>query len=116
MEIILEIHLVLAFLAALCALVFSWNVMGRRVVNAVVALQFVMGLVVAGAFGASHQPLPPLLWLHLAIGLVVLGAYGMAMRSGKRADGSSLALAYSVAGLVLLFLNIYLGWHMAGRV
>ncbi|HEY5341886.1 MAG TPA: hypothetical protein VIK27_12730 [Candidatus Aquilonibacter sp.] len=116
MEIILEIHLVLAFLAALCAIVFSWNAMGRRVVNAVVALQFLMGLVVAAALGADHQPMPPMLWFHLFIGILVLAAYGMAMRAGRQASGSSTALAYSVVGLVLLFLNVYLGWHMAGRV
>lgn len=116
MTIILEIHLVLAFLVLFCGVVFSWNAMGRRVVNAVVALQVLMGLVAAGVLGANHQPMPPLLWLHLLIGLLILAAYGMAMRTGKREGGSGAALALSVVGLILIVLNVLLGWHMAGRM
>jgi hypothetical protein len=116
MEVLLEIHLVVAFLAALCALVFSWNAIGRRVVNAVVGLQFLVGLAVAGSMGAAHVALPPVVWLHLVIALLVLGAYGMAMRAGKRAGGATRALVLSIAGLVLIFVNIWLGWHMTGQV
>lgn len=116
MDVILEIHLVLAFLAALCAVVFSWNTMGRRVVTAVVTLQFIMGLAVAGVMGASHMTLPPQVWLHLLVALAVLGLYGAAMGAGKRPGGNTRALILSLAGLVLLFVNIWLGWHMAGRV
>lgn len=116
MDVILEIHLVLAFLAALCAVVFSWNARGRRVVNAVVALQFLMGLVVAGVMGANHQPLPSQIWVHLVVALLALGAYGAALGAGKRAGGATRAMLFSILGLVLVFANIWLGWHMAGRV
>ena len=114
MNVILEIHLVLAFLAALCAVVFSWNASGRRVVNAVVALQFIMGLVVAGVMGANHMMLPPSLWLHSLVALAVLAAYGLAMGAGKRAGGARRAMIFSIVGLVLILLNIYLGMHMVG--
>jgi hypothetical protein len=87
MSVVLEIHLVLAFLVALCAVVFSWTPNGRRVVNAVVALQFVVGLVVAAVMGARHMTIPPAVWLHLLIALGVLACYGMAVRAGKRAGG-----------------------------
>lgn len=116
MKIVLEIHLVLAFLLALCALIFSWNVPGRRVVNAVAVLQFLAGLAIAAMMGAAHEALPPQVWLHLIIALLIMAAYGMAMRFGKRAGASRLALTFSVVGLVLVLVNIYLGWNMAGGV
>lgn len=113
MEAVLEIHLVIAFLLALCAIIFSWNAMGRRVVNAVAALQFIVGLVAAGMLGKNA---PPTVWVHLLIALLILGAYGAAMSAGKRAGGSTRALVFSLVGFVLVFVNIWLGWHMAGRV
>ncbi len=116
MSTLLEIHEVVAFLAALCAIIFSWNVMGRRVVNAVVALQFLLGLAVAAVMGAQHLAMPALLWLHVLLGLAILAAYGLAMRFGKRAGGASSTLALSVAGLALVLVNIYLGLHMAGML
>jgi hypothetical protein len=116
MSVVVEIHLVLAFLSALCALIFSWTPNGRRVVNAVVALQFLMGLVVAGVMGANHAALPPLVWVHLLVAIVILACYGMAMRLGKRAGGARPALWLSLLGLVLILLNIWLGAHVAGMV
>ncbi len=116
MSVVLEIHLVVAFLLALCAIIFSWNEQGRRVVNAVAGLQFLVGVVLAGMFGASHTPLPPQVWLHIIAAVLILACYGVAMRFGKRAGGSGTALAFSVAGLILVLYNIYLGWSMAGGV
>jgi FtsH-binding integral membrane protein len=116
LRIVVEIHLVLAFLAALCAVIFSWTPNGRRVVNAVVGLQFLMGLVVAGVLGANHQPLPPTVWLHLLIALAFLACYGMAMRYGRRAGGARPALYLSILGLLLILVNIWLGARVAGMV
>ncbi len=116
MDVVLEIHLVVAFLVGLCALVFSWTALGRRVVNAVAALQFLVGLAVAGMMGAGHMTLPPTIVAHLLAALLILACYGMAIRADKRAGGSKTALLFSVLGLALVLGNIYLGWHMAGRV
>jgi hypothetical protein len=116
MNVIVEIHFVLAFLAALCALVFSWTALGRRVVNAVVGLQFLMGLIVAAVKGANHVPLPPQTWLHLAIAALVLAAYGMAIAAGRRAGGASRAMIFSIVGLVLLLLNVWIGMNVMERV
>jgi hypothetical protein len=116
MAAVVEIHLVLAFLSALCALIFSWTPNGRRVVNAVVGLQFIMGLIVAGTLGANHEPLPPTVWPHLLIAIVIMGCYGLAMRFGKRAGGARPALMLSILGLILIFVNIWLGAHVAGMV
>jgi hypothetical protein len=116
MEVLLEIHLVVAFLAALCALIFSWNAMGRRVVTAVVTLQFLIGLVIAGMLGPRLASLGSPVWIHLLVALVVLGLYGMAMGASKRPGGSGRARASSLVGMLLVFYNIYLGMHMAGKV
>jgi hypothetical protein len=111
--VVLEIHLVLAFLAALCAIIFSWTPNGRRVVNAVVALQFVVGLVLLAVMGASHLTIPPEVWLHLLVALAILACYGLAIRFGKRAGGARPALLLSLAGIVLIFINIVIGWRIA---
>jgi uncharacterized membrane protein YcaP (DUF421 family) len=113
---LLEIHLVVAFLVVLCALVFSWNDLGRRVVNAVASLQFLLGLILAGVMGAQHVPMPPRLWVHLLSALLVLAAYGMSIRFGKRAGGARTALTLSIVGFVLVFVTFYLGLSMAGKV
>ena len=116
MNVLLEIHQVVAFLAVLCAIIFSWNANGRRVVNAVVALQLLLGLAVAGVMGAQHLGQPPMLWLHILIAIAVLAAYGLAMRFGKQAGGASRALAFSILGLVLVVANVYLGLRLAGML
>ncbi|HEX8807238.1 MAG TPA: hypothetical protein VF741_09820 [Candidatus Aquilonibacter sp.] len=116
MSVVVEIHLVLAFLSALCALIFSWTPNGRRVVNAVVGLQFIVGLIVAGTLGANHVPLPPMVWVHLLVALAILACYGIAMRLGKRAGGARPALGLSILGLALILVNIWLGAHVAGMV
>ena len=113
MATVIEIHYDVAFLLALCALIFSWNVMGRRVVNAVAALQFVVGLVVAGMLGKDA---PPITWVHLLVALLILGSYGMAMAAGKREGGAQRALLFSILGLVLIACNFALGLHVAGKI
>lgn len=116
MNVLIEIHEVVAFLALLCAIIFSWTATGRRVVNAVVALQFLLGIALAAVMGANHAELPPLIWVHMLVAIAILGCYGMAMRFGKRAGGASLALVLSIAGLVLVALNVWLGLHFAGMM
>ncbi len=116
MSILQETHQVVAFLALLCAIIFSWNPTGRRVVNAVVGLQFLLGIAVAAVMGAQHEALPPIVWSHLLIAAAALAAYGLALRFGKRAGGAQRALLCSVLGLALVALNVYLGLHMAGML
>jgi len=114
-SIVTTIHFVLGFLVLLCALVFSWNALGRRVMNAVVGLQFLCGLALAGTFGMQHVPLPTGVWTHLGLAFVALLAYGMAMVFGKRPGGGRIALALSIAGLICVCGTVYLGLHMAGQ-
>ncbi len=116
MSVVLEVHLVVAFLLALCAIIFSWNAQGRRVVNAVAALQFVTGLIVAGILGASRVPLPPRVWFHIVAAVLILACYGVSLRFSKRAGGNGTAMAFSIAGLLLVLYNVYVGWSMAGGV
>jgi hypothetical protein len=116
MQIALEIHLGVAFLAALCAVVFSWNDLGRRVVNAVVGLQVLIGLAVAGVMGTQHVPMPPAIGIHVVVGIFILACYGVASRFGRRPGRRGAAVLISIIGAIGIFYNLYLGWHMAGRV
>lgn len=116
MDIATTIHFVLAYLVVLCGLVFSWNQLGRRVMNVVLGLQVLAGIAVAGTFGASHVPLPSALTGHLILAIVALVAYALARRFGDRPGGALGATVLSVVGLVCIFAAVYLGLHMAGRV
>jgi len=114
--VVLEIHLAVGFLVALCALIFSWNSMGRRVMNAVLGLQVLIGLVVAGALGAAIAGFGGVVWAHIVFALLAVGAYGMSRRIGDRAGGARPGMALAVIGFLLVFATIYLGLHMAGKV
>ncbi len=111
MPFVIDIHFLLAFLVALCVLVFSWNAMGRRVVNGVLGLQVLVGLVVAGMFGANHTPLPKDAPLHIAAALVALVCYGAASAAGKRGAARA-ALLLSIAGLLCVGVALAYGLQM----
>ncbi|MDP9025868.1 MAG: hypothetical protein M3N13_10900 [Candidatus Eremiobacteraeota bacterium] len=115
MGVLLETHYVIAFLLVLCAIVFSWSVTGRRVINAVGSLQVLLGVALAAVLGASRVPLPQTVWLHVLCTVIFFAAYGMAMRYGRQAGGAKAALAFSVTGLVFVFVTFYLGLRMAGK-
>jgi hypothetical protein len=109
MTLLKDAHFIIAFLVALCALVFSWNSMGRRVMNAVTGLQFLVGLILAGVLGAQHIPLSPLTMVHLlcALGLVII--YVLAKRLGDRPGGERIGLILGALGVILVFVTIALG-------
>ncbi|HTA38580.1 MAG TPA: hypothetical protein VK760_05870 [Candidatus Acidoferrales bacterium] len=115
MSILATIHFVLAFLVLLCALVFSWNSRGRRVMNAVLGLQVLCGIVYAAPF-VLQGALSPSIWAHVAGSLAALLAYGFARRLGDRPGGASTGLALSIVGLLCVSATIYLGFHMAGQI
>lgn len=115
MAILLTIHFALAWLVAICAIVFSWNDLGRRVMNVVLGLQVLAGLVLAGMLGAARAPMPPMLVWHVLLALGALVAYGVARRLGAREGGAKAALALSILGLLCIAGAIYLGMHVAGQ-
>ena len=109
------IHFVLAFLVLLCAVVFGWNSRGRRVVNAVLGLQFLCGLIYAGAYALQGIALPTAVWAHAGVTLAAMAAYGFARRLGDRPGGKLTGLLLSIAGLLCVALALYLGLRAAGR-
>jgi hypothetical protein len=113
MKTIIDIHFGLAFLVALCALVFSWNALGRRVVSAVIGLQVLVGLILAATLGMQHVPLPRGAVLHITLGIVAAALYGAASAAGRREGGERIALALSILGLIAVGFTLYLGMHMA---
>jgi hypothetical protein len=115
-SIVSTIHFVLAFLVLLCALVFSWNSRGRRVMNAVLGLQILCGIAYAGTLGMQHIPMPPAVGSHIAGAFVALAAYIFARRLGDRPGGERLGLVLSIVGLLCICATLFLGLHMAGQV
>lgn len=115
MGILLEIHYVVAFLLVLCAIVFSWSALGRRVVNVVAGLQLLLGIAVAAVMGASRMQLPQTVWLHILGAIVIVVLYGAAARLSSRAGGAKAALICSILGLIFVLATFYLGMHMAGK-
>lgn len=112
MRALIDIHFGLAFLALLCAIVFSWNATGRRVVNVVLGLQVLVGLVLAGTFGMQHIPLPGGAVWHIAGAVVALALYGAASGVGRRPGGGNAAVMLAVLGFIVIVVTIYLGMHM----
>lgn len=108
----LDIHFVLAYLTALCALVFSWSSLGRRVINVVLGLQILAGLAVAGLLGANHLSLPRGAAFHIAAALAAIVFYGLASRAAKRPGGNRGTLVLSVLGLLCVAIALYLGIRM----
>jgi hypothetical protein len=115
-SIVSTIHFVLAFLVVLCALVFSWDTRGRRVINAVLGLQALCGIVLVSADVLVHAPVPIAVWYHVAGTLGALLAYGFARRLGDRPGGGRTALLPSVAGLLCICATAYLGVAAAGQI
>jgi hypothetical protein len=113
LSVLLITHRVVAFLVGLCALIFSWNPGGRRVVNAVAGLQLLIGIVLAAYMGIAHVPLPAMIYAHIVAAIAIMACYGFAMREGKRAGGGTRALVLSLLGLVFIVLNIVGGLMMA---
>lgn len=107
-----DIHFVLAFLVALCVLVFSWNALGRRVVNVVLGVQFLAGIGVVADHAMHRETLPPGTALHVAGAFVALALYGLASRIGRRPGGATAALGLSIAGLLVIAATIYAGMRM----
>ena len=112
MSVVLEIHYAIAFLVVLCAVIFSWTSMGRRVMNVVVGLQILVGLLLAAIMGAQHMAMPPGLWLHILLALGAAAAYGFARRIGDSAVGATQGLALSVIGLMCVVAAFAIGLRL----
>lgn len=106
------IHFILAFLVAICAAAFSWNALGRRVVNAVLGLQVLAGLFVLATQVAAHVPLGSKAVLHVGAAFAAVLCYGFASRAGRRAGGERTALLLSLLGLLGVGLSMFWGFRM----
>ena len=112
MDFAVSIHFGVAFLVALCVLVFSWNDLGRRVINYVLALQIVVGLVVLGYHIAGHEGFHHALIPHVVCALLAAAVYGAASGISRRGGDARVALALSIAGLLLVAATFILGMQM----
>ncbi|MBV8489323.1 MAG: hypothetical protein JO199_02245 [Candidatus Eremiobacteraeota bacterium] len=112
MTFVTDMHFLAGFLVALCAIVFSWNALGRRVINAVLGLQILIGLVALSMHLSGHEPVVPALGWHVAGALAAALCYGAASAVGRRAGGGGVSLGFSIVGLVLVLATMTLGMRM----
>ena len=113
MAMTVDMHFALAFLVGICVLAFSWNALGRRVINVVLGVQILLGLVLIGLHLAQHVPLEPQVMRHVGLAIAAASFYGAA--SGverRRPDRGGVVLALSIAGLVCAGLALVLGMQM----
>ncbi|HTU82250.1 MAG TPA: hypothetical protein VMF61_08980 [Candidatus Acidoferrales bacterium] len=112
MTFVSSFHFLMAFLVALCALVFSWNAMGRRVVSVVLGIQILVGLALAGTFAAAHRTFPSVIGLHVGAALGAAVCYGIAGAMGRRAGRARGAVVFAILGLLLVAVAVGYGMNM----
>lgn len=108
MGVVLEIHLVVAYLVLLLALTIGWVQMGRRIMVGVTGVQVLLGAILA----ATLRP-PPSVFGHIVLGLCAMGAYIVGSRMGRRGT-SQIPLLMSALGLLFVLAAIWLGLRMVG--
>lgn len=108
MGVVLEIHLVIAYLVLLLALTIGWIQRGRRMMDAVLGLQMLLGVIVA----VTLRP-PPIVSAHILLALGAMAAYMVGKRVADRGP-SHIPLLMSALGLLLVVSTIWLGLRMVG--
>lgn len=111
MNVALEIHLGFAFFVFLLALFIGWVQLGRGVVVTVILIQAAIGIAVAAIAGATHQPLPRTLWLHIGAAVLALLAYIGGRLVYLRTQNAAAAFGLSFLGFLLVICAIWYGSH-----
>lgn len=83
--------------------------------SAVVGLQILIGVVLAGLMGAALRGVGSTLILHIVLALFAAGAYGMSLPI-RRKRGPVAGTVLGALGLIFAIGALALGWHMAGRI
>lgn len=114
MRTVLEAHLGFAFFVFLMGLLIGWVQLGRRVVVAVIGIQILLGIIVAGLAGAHHLALPGSLWVHIVGALLAMFFYIIARRVVERApeDYRLIGWGLSLIGLIFIVFTIWYGVSM----
>ncbi|HUY11320.1 MAG TPA: hypothetical protein VMV73_03565 [Candidatus Dormibacteraeota bacterium] len=105
----LDAHFIVAWLVIICALVFSWTTLGRRVMVAVTGLQILVGLIVAAVL---HPP-NPLIALHILGAVAAMVAYIFARRTGEKPEQRVLSIVLSAVGVLLVAATFSVGLTIA---
>ena len=111
-----EVHLVVAFLVLLCAIILGWVQTGRRVMAAIIGLQVLIGIVYAAMLGPALQSVGPRIAEHILGAFLAMGAYIIGRRLGANANSRVVPILLSALGLLLALCTAYLGLKMHGRI
>ncbi len=109
------IHWSFAFLILLCAFTLGWIQLGRRVMLALVGIQFIIGIVYLGLIGTGAAALGGRLWMHILGWLLATVAYALGSRAGRSSSSKAVPILLSLIGLVLLLTTAWVGLAMHGR-
>ena len=104
MNAILTAHLWLGVLVAALAVLFVWQLRGRRITLYVVTLQIVLGVVLI----VQGLNVP---WYHYALAVVAWVGYMAANALARREGRTRQALIITIVGSLLLLITFGIGQH-----
>jgi hypothetical protein len=110
------VHLSLAFLIILCAVVLGWIQLGQRLMTALIGLQVLVGITYAAVLGSALKTVGGHIVEHVLGALLAMGAYIVARRLGANSTSRTVPIVLAAIGLLLVILTAYLGLKMYGRV
>jgi predicted membrane protein len=103
---ILTAHLWLGFLVVALALLFVWQLRGRRITLYVVTLQILIGVVLL----VQGLRVP---WYHYALGIVAWAGYMAANAMSRREGRARQALVVTIVASLLILITFGIGQHAA---
>ena len=116
LSIVDAIHLSLAFLIILCAVVLGWIQLGQRLMTALIGLQVLVGVIYATVLGGALKTIGGHIGEHILGALLAMTAYIAARRFGANTTSRIVPIVLAAIGLLLVLLTAYLGLKMYGRI
>jgi len=110
------VHLSLAFLIVLCAVVLGWVQLGQRLMTVFIGLQVLVGIIYAAVLGGALKTVGGHIFEHILGALLAMAAYIAARRLGANTTSRTVPIVLAAIGLLLVLLTAYLGLKMYGRI
>jgi hypothetical protein len=107
MNSVLVVHLVLGIVVALCAVLFVWVRIGRRITLYALTLQILLGIGLI--IGGLRAPSP-----HYALAVLAWAGYMYANALGKKEGQGKNVMVVTILSSVMVVLAAYIGSKAAG--
>ena len=109
---LVDVHFVFAFMVALCAVVFSWTPLGRRVAAVVLTLGLLTGLGLILRHSILHEPVQALTALHAFESFLALVFYASAVVADTRGANRWIGTALGLLGALTVLWILATGLRM----